>query len=161
MPAFCLKMENTMVFPPFSVRPMRPADLDRILAIEKASFRRDAYDRNLFAAYARKCGEFFLVAVGKGEMAGYILGCRTRAGAELVSIAVNPQSRRAGVASALMDRLLYRLKRAGIRKLRLTVRATNRGALRFYRKYGFTKVRLVPGYYEDGRDGWLMEKPLV
>jgi ribosomal protein S18 acetylase RimI-like enzyme len=45
-----------------TVRPVRQADLDRILEIEVASFGPDAYDRNLFAEYARKCGGLFLVA---------------------------------------------------------------------------------------------------
>ena len=46
----------------FVVRPVRQRDLDRILEIEAASFGADAYDRNLFAEYTRKCGGLFLVA---------------------------------------------------------------------------------------------------
>ena len=50
----------------FLVRRMRPGDLGRILEIERACFRRDAYDRKLFAEYARKCGAYFLVARRRG-----------------------------------------------------------------------------------------------
>jgi ribosomal-protein-alanine N-acetyltransferase len=143
------------------VRRMRAADMEAILRIERACFRKDAYDRNLFAAYARRCAEFFLVSKDpNGELRGYILGCRFRGEAELVSVAVDPAARREGTASALLESLLRRLKRNGIGRLRLMVRVTNWRALRFYRKYGFAKVRLVPGYYEDGRNGWQMEKHL-
>ena len=140
---------------------MRASDLDGILRIERTCFRNDAYDRNLFAAYARRCADFFLVAAEQGgELRGYILGCRFRGEAELVSVAVEPSARREGVASGLLESLQRRLKRRGIRRLRLTVRTTNWRARRFYRKYGFVTVRRVEGYYGDGRDGWRMEKEL-
>ena len=151
----------------FLVRRLRLADLDRILEIEHACFRKDAYSRKLFAEYARECGEYFLVARrGAGTAAhraviwGYILTCPCRGEAELVSVAVDPASRGEGAASALMDSTLRRLKRHGVARLTLTVRVTNRRALRFYEKYGFAKVKLVRGYYEDGQDGWRMAKPL-
>jgi len=159
----------------FLVQRLRPADLDRILEIEHACFRKDAYDRKLFAGYVRRCGDYFLVArrLGKGvvrsgtdaapsksAICGYILSCPCREGAELVSLAVEPAARRVGAASALMDSTLRRLKRRGVGRLILMVRITNRGAIRFYKGYGFAKVRIVHGYYEDGRDGWLMTKDL-
>jgi ribosomal-protein-alanine N-acetyltransferase len=85
-----------------------------------------------------------------------MLSCPCRGGAELVSIGVDPAVRRRGTASALMNSTRRRLKRNGINRLKLMVRVTNQGALRFYEKYGFTTVKIVPGYYEDGTDGWLM-----
>jgi len=47
----------------FLVRRFRASDLDRILTIEHASFGEDAYDRNLFAEYARECGALFLPSI--------------------------------------------------------------------------------------------------
>jgi ribosomal-protein-alanine N-acetyltransferase len=73
---------------------------------------------------------------------------------------VDPAARREGTASVLLESLLRRLKRNGIGRLRLMVKVTNWRAQRFYRKYGFAKIRLVRRYYEDGRDGWQMEKYL-
>src|SRR5689334_16943387 len=94
------------MMPRFPVRRARPADLDGILAIEKAAFGRWAWDRNLFAEYARTCGELFLIAEAGGRIAGYSIGCITRrAGvlrAELDSIAVAPDARGSGVADALI-----------------------------------------------------------
>src|SRR5262245_28392517 len=145
----------------FRVRRMRPADLDAILRVERKCFRRDAYDRNLFAAYARRCPDLFLVSTGPhGELRGYILGCPFRGEAELVSVAVDPAARREGIASAMLESLLRRLKRSGFSRLRLMVRVTNWRAIRFYSKYGFAKLRLVHDYYEDGRDAWQMERRL-
>ncbi|SPE33117.1 SSU ribosomal protein S18P alanine acetyltransferase [Candidatus Sulfopaludibacter sp. SbA6] len=152
----------------YSVRKLRPSDLDRILEIEHASFGKDAYDRNLFAEFFHKCGDLFLVAETGSGVCGYIVTCirgngppcGTNTRAELVSVAVHPDHRGRGAASALMDSTLRRLRLRGVVRLGLMVRAANRKALAFYEKYGFQKVRIVRGYYEDHADGLLMAKNL-
>jgi ribosomal-protein-alanine N-acetyltransferase len=56
----------------FSVRPVRRRDFPRILEIEAASFGADAYDRKLFAEYARLAPRLFLVVLAGdgGNVAG-------------------------------------------------------------------------------------------
>jgi ribosomal protein S18 acetylase RimI-like enzyme len=88
---------------------------------------------------------------------GYMVSCIRGNTGELVSVAVHPASRRSGAASALMDSTLRRLRRRGVGRFVLIVKERNRGARRLYERYGFREVRMVPGYYEDGSDGWLME----
>ena len=144
-----------------SIRLFRRSDLDRILQIEHASFGKYAWDRNLFADFYHKCGELFLVAVKGRKVCGYILTCiggRPYCAAELVSLAVDPRYREKGVASALMDSTLRRLRRRGTLRIHLMVKLTNQTAIRFYRRYGFQKSRLVRAYYEDGADGRRMKK---
>jgi ribosomal-protein-alanine N-acetyltransferase len=148
----------------YSIRRSRLADLDRIMEIERANFGPDAYDRNLFAEYTRQCGELFLVAVHGRKVWGYVLTCR-RAGAfrnraELVSLAVDPVMQGRGVAPALMESTLRRLRLRGVSRFGLIVKVTNGRARAFYEKYGFNKVRTVRRYYENGEDGWLMARSL-
>jgi ribosomal-protein-alanine N-acetyltransferase len=127
----------------FVIGLVRRRDLGRILEIEEASFGADAYDRNLFAEYTRKCGGLFLVAKRGTRVCAYsitaICPSRTRNRAELVSVAVDPGFRGTGAASALMDSTLRRLRRRGITRLGLMVKVTNQRALAFYKKYGFRK----------------------
>ncbi len=149
----------------FAVRRTRAADITGILEIEKVCFGPDAYDRNLFAEYTRKCGELFLVAMGGTKLVGYSICClcAARAGnrAELVSLAVNPGGSGARAPpKALMDSTLRRLKLRGVRRFGLTVKVTNGRAIAFYEKYGFVNFRRAPGYYEDGADGQIMVKNL-
>jgi ribosomal protein S18 acetylase RimI-like enzyme len=59
-----------------------------------------------------------------------------------------------------MESTLRRLRRRGIARISLTVKATNDNARAFYARYGFEKVRKAPRYYEDGADGWRMAKNL-
>jgi ribosomal-protein-alanine N-acetyltransferase len=148
----------------FAIRPVRQRDLDRILEIEAASFGADAYDRNLFAEYTRKCGGLFLVAQWGTEVCAYSITALSPGGigkrAELISVAVDPACLGRGAASALMDSTLRRLRRRGITRFGLMVKVTNQRALALYEKFGFRKLRRVARYYEDGADGLSLAKDL-
>lgn len=158
----------------YTIRPALPGDLDRIWEIEHASFGREAYDRKLFAYYMDKCGDLFLVAArrparaGKAQprskLCGYLIAClrggRLAGSAELVSVAVEPEVRGRGAASALLESALRRLARRGAERLTLVVRSSNGPARAFYEKYGFRRLRTVPRYYEDGGDGIAMSRPV-
>jgi ribosomal-protein-alanine N-acetyltransferase len=150
---------------PLSIRRFRESDLDAILKIEHASFHKDAYDRNLFAEFYHKCGDLFLVAESNGNLCGYMVTCtRSRGGtrsAQMVSVAVDPRARRQGVASALMDSTLRRLRRLRVARFSLMVKVSNRRAVAFYEKYGFLQLRIARRYYEDGMDAWLMVRDLA
>jgi [ribosomal protein S18]-alanine N-acetyltransferase len=146
----------------FHIRRLRASEIDRILRIEHASFGKDAYDRNLFAEYFRKCGELFLVAVRGRRICGYAITC-IRVGnscAEVISIAVDPAARQKGAASELMASTIRRLRRRDVARVSLMVKVTNLPARRFYEKWGFRNPRRVPKYYEDGKDGIRMTREL-
>lgn len=158
---------------PFLLRRFRPSDMEELLAIERACFGRDAYDRNLFAEYLRVCDGLFLVVegaapasgarAGKPMLLGYSIACicRTRPGlANLVSIAVAPEARGGGAASLLLSSTIRRLKLRGVERLTLVVRESNGRAISFYERHGFTRLRRSPRYYEDGEDGLLMRRGL-
>src|SRR5215471_16793829 len=134
--------------PQFSVRPFRPGDMYRILTVERAGFAEWAWDRNLFAEYARSCGDLFLVVESGDRVVGYSITCITRRllrhRAELVSIAILPSMRGKGAANVLMSSILRRLRIRGIPRIALTVKETNARARAFYEKYGFRRVRRVP-----------------
>ena len=147
------------------IRRAAPDDLDRIVAIEGASFGKDAYDCKLFAHFLRRCGDLFLVVERDRRVCGYSITCirvsRGVAKAELVSIAVEPRKRTRGAAAALLESTLRRLRRRCVEKINLVVRVGNRPALAFYQKFGFRRIRLVAGYYEDGADGIAMARPVI
>jgi|SRR5215471_4717621 len=143
------------------VRPVKAGDLEAILAIERASFGRDAYDRKLFADLRRGCGRLFLVALRGGRLVGYSVACAKGARAELVSIAIDPACRRSGAGSALMESTLRRLARRRVARFVLMVKVTNQAAIAFYERYGFRKTRRVRAYYEDGADGFLFAQDAV
>ena len=153
----------------FRVRHFRPSDLENLLDLERASFGPDAYDRNLFAEYARACGRLFLVVelvaerIAPVRFAGYSIACIPRSRPEianLISIAVVPEFRGKGAASLLLSSTIHRLKLRGIKRLTLMVRQSNGAAIRFYQRHGFEMLRRAPKYYENFEDGLLMRRTL-
>lgn len=132
-----------------------------VLAIEHASFRRFAYPESLFRLYAADRSTHFLVAENSSGVIGYIIARTDRWGAELVSLAVDPASRKRGVGRALLKASIRRVIRRNARSMRLMVHATNTGAANFYRSQGFRSVGRVPDYYEDGGTAIRMRLALV
>ncbi len=142
------------------IKTCRGKDLERILSIESAGFGKEAWDRNTFAYYLEQPTCLFLMAWRGRSAVGYLLACTRAKRAELVSVAVVPAARRVGVASAMLESLMRRLNRRDVTRLVLAVKVTNRGALAFYERYDFRKIRRVARYYEDGSDGWMMEREI-
>lgn len=140
------------------------SDLDAVLALERASFGADAYDRNLFAELFGKCGRLFLVAAaGAGIRAYMVTSTAVRRGtlcAELVSVAVDPARRGQGIASSLMRSTLRRLRLRRAGQLTLAVRTSNWQAQALYAKFGFARLRQMRRYYEDGEDALVLRKLL-
>jgi len=136
------------------VKRFEPGDLDRVLAIEKSSFSRDAWEAKLFLQYHRQCPDLFLIAKLGRRIAGYAITCVNYRGAELASIAVDPRDRRRGVAKALLDHTRSQLSGKLVKTWRLMVEADNEPGIRCYEEYGFKRTRLVKRYYGPGRHGY-------
>ena len=142
------------------IRPFLRRHLERVLTIENACFPREAYPRELFLELHRDCGRHFFVARKSRRIVGYAVASVGDQDAEIVSIAVLPDHRRAGVATALLRHILSRLPRARVGLLTLMVRTDNLAAIRFYRGFGFRAAGRIARYYEDRSDGLLMRKRL-
>ena len=134
--------------------------MSAILAIERASFRAEAYPESLFRLYAADRRTLFLVAEAGERIKGYIIARRDRWGAEIVSLAVHPSSRKRGIGRTLLSAAVRRMRRRTAHSVRLMVHAKNTGAALFYRRLGFRKTARVPNYYEDGGAGIRMRLSL-
>lgn len=79
--------------------------------------------------------------------------------AEIITIGVNPEMRRQGIASAMIGIIEKSLLCQGVKKIFLEVASTNTPAQKLYENMGFKTVGLRPKYY-DGIDAILMSKEL-
>jgi ribosomal-protein-alanine N-acetyltransferase len=131
-----------------------------VVAIERLSFGRDAWQPELFLEYWHATPELFFVAQIGSRIAGYSIARIDWRGGDLESIAVDPRFRSRGVAQALLATLIDKLRAQGVRALRLMVSVENESALRFYRRSGFVRIRRVKEYYGPGRDAWRMRLEL-
>lgn len=79
--------------------------------------------------------------------------------AEIITIGVNPEKRRLGIASAMIGIIEKTIKSQGVKKIFLEVSSTNIPAQKLYENCGFKVVGLRPKYY-DGVDAILMSKDI-
>ncbi len=84
-----------------------------------------------------------------GRVEGFAVASLLPPHAELESIAVAAGSQQKGLGSLLFNSLVNDLQRAGVIEITLEVRATNHGAIAFYRSAGFSQTGLRRAYYAD------------
>ncbi len=77
--------------------------------------------------------------------------------AEIITIGVNPDFRRQGIAAAMVGIIEKTLKNQCVKKIFLEVASNNIAAQKLYENSGFVRVGLRPRYY-DGVDAILMSK---
>jgi len=87
---------------------------------------------------------------GDGAAAGLILARAIAGEAEILTLAVAPANRRAGLARALVEAAAGVAAKLGAESLFLEVAADNAAAIGLYRGAGFTEVGRRRGYYPRG-----------
>jgi ribosomal-protein-alanine N-acetyltransferase len=147
------------------VEPLRTAaDLDGVLEIEEASFT-NPWTREMYLAdLARPADAFCFVARDEaGSVVGFCSFWRVVDEIHINNLAVAPAIRRAGVASALLARVLTEGGRLGARAATLEVRRSNMAALALYARFGFIVGGVRRNYYtnppEDALILWRRDTP--
>ena len=132
------------------VRRASSADLDAVVAIERAAFS-DPWSRGSFASLLSDPRVFFVVGVdpagGGGAVAGYAVAFFVVDEAELANLAAAPHVRRRGIGGLLLDAVIREAGRRGTRELFLEVRESNAAARALYASRGFAEVGRRRGYY--------------
>jgi ribosomal-protein-alanine N-acetyltransferase len=77
---------------------------------------------------------------------------------ELFNIGVERDKQGSGSGQMLLENFLKACKSIGTRRILLEVRVSNSRAISFYKRNGFIKLGLRPGFYSDPpEDGFTME----
>jgi ribosomal-protein-alanine N-acetyltransferase len=144
---------------------MQPADLDRVMEIEKDGFAHpwsaDLIRRELAHDWAT-----ILLATecrhGLGDrqaevVTGFVVYWLVHDELHILNIATAVEERRRGVARALMQETVARGRKAGAVLATLEVRRSNAGAIALYRSLGYRQVGVRLNYYADeGEDAIVM-----
>ncbi len=129
------------------VRPIRPADLPAVLAIERASFAIPWTERAFRHVMEREDGAVLVVEGRDDGLAGYAAYWVASDEAELADLAVRPELRRRGYGGALVEAVRRAARARGAATLFLQVRESNAGARSLYRDAGFAEVGRRERYY--------------
>jgi len=152
------------------LRKFEPNDLQSVMQINRVCLPEN-YTDLFFIDLHKRFPEAFIVAEEDGKIEGYIMG-RIEVGlsnlglgglirkGHIVSIAVLPQSRRKGVAQALINTAMDGMRYYKGKQCFLEVRVTNDVGIGLYKKLGFEVSRTINGYYSDGEDAYVMSKKL-
>ena len=131
----------------YEIVPMNTRHIAEVAALETVCFA-DPWSADSFDQSLVNDAMSFFVAVSKGgSILGYAGIASVADESELLNIAVDPNARRCGVASALLDRAIGEAKANGAAVMYLEVRESNDGARRLYEKYGFTAIGTRKNYY--------------
>jgi ribosomal protein S18 acetylase RimI-like enzyme len=147
-------MSNAAANTEYKVRPLRPADLERVIAIDSDNVgepRRRFFEKRL--AHAKEHPEDFVqVGVDRdGALVGFAFARilrgefgREQAIATLDAVGVMISSRERGVGHSLIDGLTEAMCQKGVESLQSEADWTNHALLRFFDASGFSLApRLV------------------
>ncbi len=155
----------------FKLRKFEPDDLQAVIRINRVCLPEN-YTDMFFMDLHERFPETFIVAEEDHDAVGYIM-CRIEVGlsnyglgglirkGHVVSLAVMPQARRKGVASALLNEAMKGMVNYKAKQIYLEVRVTNEAGVNLYKKSGLEITRTIPGYYSDGEDAYVMSKKLA
>ncbi|HUB44450.1 MAG TPA: ribosomal protein S18-alanine N-acetyltransferase [Acetobacteraceae bacterium] len=135
-----------------------PAHVPAMAAIHAASFpAREAWAEDAFALQLIMPGVFGLI----DPRGGLLLARVTVDEAEVLTLAVAPETRRHGVARALLRGAMTEAKGQGVHTMFLEVAVGNAAARALYQQAGFIEAGRRPRYYADGGDALILRMPLA
>ena len=131
------------------LRPMRAADLDRVMEVEPALYAhpwtRGNFDDSLTAGYSCWVMECGSVLAGYGVL---MIGVRE---AHLLNLSVATAWQRRGFGRMLLDHFVHVARVSDAAQMLLEVRPSNREARQLYVEFGFREITVRRGYYPSGR----------
>ncbi|HEV2771705.1 MAG TPA: ribosomal protein S18-alanine N-acetyltransferase [Thermoleophilaceae bacterium] len=139
---------------PLTIRRLSLADLPQVMVIERRAFTAP-WSLAMFGLELSKPSGICLAALRGRRLVGYLVCSRYETVWHLMNIAVEPEHRRTGVATALMAALFERADRRG-EEYTLEVRPSNLAAVAMYERLGFRSAGRRPGYYHDNREDALI-----
>ena len=82
-----------------------------------------------------------------GKTVGYLIAMLALDSADILNIGIDPDFKRHGHGTALLNHLIEELRKRNIREIFLEVRVGNKSAIRFYKKQGFEEISVRKNYY--------------
>lgn len=140
------------------IRGMRPGDLSKVIALERIHFD-DPWSLAHFRheIMSNKVSWPLVVELGS-QLLGYAVTWFVEDEIHLANLAVEPSFRQQGIATELMGLIFAEGIDRGATCAYLEVRNSNSAAIRLYKKCGFEKIGIRPGYYRDGENAVVMRR---
>lgn len=125
-----------------------------------------AYPEEAMRYFVEQNSAITLVGTEGARIQGFVIADSlkprraSRSMGHIITIDVMPQARGRNLGSMLLAAGEEELRKAGCSFVALEVAVDNERALRFYKKHGYSVLKVLPRYYRDEIDGLLMGKKL-
>jgi ribosomal-protein-alanine N-acetyltransferase len=137
------------------LRPLRNADFDRVLELERQLFGRGAWTYGMLADELAGLGRWYIVAeperidrAGEQPVVGYAGLWFDGDITQVMTIGVDPAVQRHGVGRQLLAALVERSRKVKAGAVLLEVRVDNAPAIEMYREFGFEVLGVRKRYYQ-------------
>jgi [ribosomal protein S18]-alanine N-acetyltransferase len=156
----CPESERQLQATPLKVRPFQPGDTEAVSEIcrrspEAAQWPKESYYQ------AHSSGQIVLIAEINGQICGFLVARVTEEEAEILNVAVDAAHRRKGTGTALLEAAITAAQAQNAKNIYLEVRESNRAAIAFYVKHGFSKTAERRGYYNRPTENAVVMKKLT
>jgi ribosomal-protein-alanine N-acetyltransferase len=149
---------------PFKIRHFQSRDTPGIQQILLDSPEAAQWPMKSYVDLADLPGAVLLVseANSNNQLLGFLAARQTADEAEILNIAVHPESRRKGIASALLAAALAHFERFAVTNVFLELRESNNAAAALYSAHGFQFSNKRKAYYKNPtEDALCMRKNLT
>lgn len=146
---------------PVPLRPLVPADVPAVVAIERELFEASAWSEVMIREELAGFGRYYVGTDDDAGLAGYAGSWFDGDVAQVMTIGVAWRAQGRGLGRALLHALLDRARADGAAAVLLEVRVDNEPALGLYRSEGFEILARRPRYYQpEDVDAWTMRLAL-
>jgi ribosomal-protein-alanine N-acetyltransferase len=146
---------------PYAIEPATQADLAGMDQLEREAFATPWSLDLMRGALGNHRYRVRVLRGGGGQLMAFYIAHTTDRTSNLDNLVVKAGSRRKGYGRHLLVDWIAHARRQRLATLSLQVNTRNQAAERLYRRFSFTRVRLLPSYYPDGEDAFQMERELA
>lgn len=135
-------------------------DLDEIYNLERKSFKKDAFSKDLILNLILK-NTFFLKIINtkiSNEIIGFIIIIKDREDrVNLINLLIKKNHQKKGYGTYLLAYAMKKVKELNnVKSIVLNVNSKNEAAIKLYQKFNFQIVQKIENYYRQKQSAYLM-----
>ena len=142
------------------IRRFSPSDIRPVMEIVRSSLG-ETYPPSLYLTLHNIWGDGFLVLEDSDRIVAFVAAVESEKRiARVLMLAVLREYRGRSLGSMLMNELYARCIANEIHSMKLEVRKSNKAALAFYERQGFSVTGEIENFYVNGEGAFVMTKVL-
>ena len=144
--AITIKTKPTTRRTSISFNKLSSVEIPSVLSIEEQNSD-DPWSQPQFTTSIENSNNLCYYLNLNGKTIGYLIAMLSLDTAEILNIGIDPDFKRQGYGTALLNHLIEELRKRNIGEILLEVRVGNKSAIQFYKRQGFEEISVRKNYY--------------